>query len=271
MTYVKYSTGYRAGGFNVRSNPPIDPVYQPEKIKNWEAGFKIDAFDRRLRLNGAAFINNYDDLQTGFYVPPSADNAGGARTLNANAKFKGVEVELIAVPTSDLTLTAMLGYVDAKFKNYPTALEGGLVIPGCTPISDAGRVVAQDCVGISDFPSSPDTTADFSATYALPATSYGQWSATADYSWRSSIDWSAIATPSSPFKNAVKTGAYGLLGARIALSDIPLSDGARAQVAIFGNNLTDEKYAVQGVNVGFFAEKTFGTRRTFGVEGKVNF
>mgnify|MGYP006203279261 CR=1 FL=1 len=27
MTYVRYSTGYRAGGFNARSTPPIDPIY----------------------------------------------------------------------------------------------------------------------------------------------------------------------------------------------------------------------------------------------------
>src|SRR5262249_33100295 len=72
MTYVRFSTGYRAGGFNVRAGAAADPTYLPEKIKAYEAGFKIDAFNRRLRFNGAAFYNKYRDLQVGQFVAPSA-------------------------------------------------------------------------------------------------------------------------------------------------------------------------------------------------------
>ena len=57
LAYVKHSTGYRAGGFNVRAVPPIDPRYLPENIKATEAGFKLDVFNRSLRFNAAAFHN----------------------------------------------------------------------------------------------------------------------------------------------------------------------------------------------------------------------
>jgi len=58
-----------------------------------EAGFKIDAWNRRLRVNGAAFYNKYKDLQVGQFVAPSAGGGGGALTFNANAKYKGFELE----------------------------------------------------------------------------------------------------------------------------------------------------------------------------------
>src|SRR5690606_4846602 len=48
MVYGRYSTGYRAGGFNARSTGAVSPIYKPEKIKSWEAGIKFDGLDNRL-------------------------------------------------------------------------------------------------------------------------------------------------------------------------------------------------------------------------------
>jgi hypothetical protein len=45
----------------------------------------------------------------------------------------------------------------------------------------------------------------------------------------------------------------------------------RGQLAVFGENLTNKKYSIQGIDFGFMATKTYSEPRTFGVEGKVEF
>jgi iron complex outermembrane receptor protein len=269
MTYVRFSTGYRAGGFNVRAGATADPTYLPEKIKAYEAGFKIDAFNRRVRLNGAAFINKYKDLQVGQFVAPSAAGGGGALTFNANAKYKGFELETVVVPVDGLTLTANVGILDPEYTQYPVAAgAGGVLSPGCSALS--GTTAFQNCAAVADVPASPHQTADFSAVYTFPAQSYGELSLAVDYSYRGKIEWGAYAG-TSPFKAAVAAKSYGLLGARVALSEIPLGNDARAELAAFGRNLTNEKYVTQGIDFVLFGTKNFGDRRTFGIEGKVEF
>ena len=269
MTYVRFSTGYRAGGFNVRAAATADPTYLPEKIKAYEAGFKLDAWNRRLRLNGAAFINKYRDLQVGQFVAPTAGGGGGALTFNANAKYKGLELETVVVPVDGLTLTANVGLLKADYTQYPVAIgAGGALFAGCTALT--GTAAFQNCASVADLPGSPRKTGDFSAVYTFPSQGYGEPSVALDYSYRGKIAWAAYAG-TSPFKAAVDAKSYGLLGARVALSQIPLGDNAKGQLALFGHNLTNEKYVTQGIDFVLFGTKNFGDRRTVGVEGKVEF
>jgi iron complex outermembrane receptor protein len=272
MTYARYSTGYRAGGFNVRAAANLDPTYQPEKLKSLEAGFKADFLNHRLRVNGSAYHNKYHDLQITLFLPPNAGSAGGNTAVNANATFKGFELELQAVPVDGLTLSAAVGHVDPKFKNYPRGLEGGAVSPGCTPIVVNGLAAGQDCADIASFTQFPKTTASVSAHYVFPTVSYGEWSVFVNYYRRSTVDYSTFNLPSTPFKNVVDSRSkYGVLDARLALSDIPLAGGARGQLAIFGKNLTNETYNDGGIDWQSFATILWGMPRTWGIEGKVEF
>jgi iron complex outermembrane receptor protein len=171
-----------------------------------------------------------------------------------------------------LTLTASFGYVDPKFKKYPTALSGGLVDPGCLPIANsAGVTFLQDCAATAAFTYFPKTTANASVTYELPAASYGTWSFFLSYYYQGRTQMSAFKTASLPYKDFVVGKAYGLLNGRIALSDIPLSGAVRGQISLFGENLTNKKYNAQGIDFQSFGTITWGEPRTFGVEGKVQF
>jgi iron complex outermembrane receptor protein len=272
MTYVRYSTGYRAGGFNARSTPPIDPIYQPEKIKSLEAGFKFEGFDRRVRLNGAAYYNKYSDLQIAQFAPPDPNGAGGTQAINANARYKGFELELFVVPVDRLTVSASVGYVDPEYKAYPRALEGGVVSTGCAPIrNSANAITGQDCAAIASFTQFAKTTADFSIAYEFPETGLGTPSIRADYSYRGRTQWGTFNLPSSPFQRSIVSKEYGLLGVRASLSDIPLSGDARASLSFFGKNLTDERFNAQGIDFGYMATVNYSEGRTVGIEGKVEF
>jgi iron complex outermembrane receptor protein len=273
MTYAKFSTGYRSGGFTSRAVAGANPVFAPEKIKSWEAGFKAEGFDRRVRLNGAVFYNKYKDLQVAQFQPPGATSSGGNTTVNADAKYKGFELEAQAVPVDGLTLSGSIGYVKPTYQHYPRALEAGIGVPaGCTPITNgAGVATGADCADIAHFLYFPRTTATVGASYTFPKMSYGELTIRADYAYRSKILSGTFDLPSTPFFNDVTQKGYGLLSARATLAEIPLADNVRGSLAVYGENLTNEKYSIQGIDFGFMATKTFGERRTFGVEARAEF
>ena len=63
MTYAQFSTGYKGGGINPRPYVAEQALpFAPETLNAYELGFKSDAFDRKLRLNGAVFLNKYRDM-----------------------------------------------------------------------------------------------------------------------------------------------------------------------------------------------------------------
>jgi iron complex outermembrane receptor protein len=110
--YASYSRGFKSGGFTQRVFPPLAtvPDFGPEYVTSYEAGIKSELFDRRLRLNGAVYLTNYDDLQISILsgAAPTTRNAGKAR-------IKGFELELEGAPASWLRITAGVGYTDAYY------------------------------------------------------------------------------------------------------------------------------------------------------------
>jgi iron complex outermembrane receptor protein len=272
MTYGRFSSGYRSGGFNVRAGATTNPLYLPEKMKSWEAGFKLQALDNRVRLNGAAFYNKYRDLQVAQFAPPSTTGTGGSSALNANAKYKGFELEGQAIPIQGLTLTAAVGYLDAKYSSFPVALDtGNILTPGCTAITSGASVVGMDCASIASVTNVPKWTVSAGVGYEFEPTSYGTWSARLDYAYKSSIQWGTLQLIRTPNKNAIESKSYGVLNGRISLAEIPLSGSARGRISAFGENLTNKKYVVQGIDFGFAGTVVFSQRRTVGVEGAVEF
>ena len=271
MTYARFGSGYRSGGFNVRAGATTNPIYLPEKMKSWEAGFKLQALENRVRLNGAAFYNTYNDLQVAQFAPPSNTGSGGSSALNANAKYKGFELEGQAAPIEGLTLTAAVGYLDAYFTSFPVALDtGNLLTPGCTPITSGGAA-GMDCAKIASVVDVPKWTVSAGIGYEFPMTSYGQWQIRGDYAYKSSMQWGALQLIRTPFKTAIAGKPYGVFSGRISLADIPLNGSAKGRLSLYGENLTNRKYTAQGIDFQFAGAKVFSQRRTIGLEGAVDF
>lgn len=119
MGYVTYSRGGRAGGPNpVAALPLTAPTtVKAEELDNYEVGLKSSFFDQRLLANIAAFVmvnRNYITQVT------SLVGATPVRYL-ANAKraiSRGVELDLRAKPTEELTTYASFSYDDAYFDSF---------------------------------------------------------------------------------------------------------------------------------------------------------
>lgn len=131
--YASISRGFRSGGWNFTSpvNPatPYSTAFDPEYATSYEVGLKSEFFDRRMRTNLAAYLANYTDLQARTIDPVfhllGVHNAGGART-------KGLELETIGKPTSDLTIAASVAWERALYTRFSYLSAG-------TPVNYAGN------------------------------------------------------------------------------------------------------------------------------------
>lgn len=156
MVYASAATGFRSDGAQPR---PFTPGQQripvpAEELTSYEIGLKTDLFDRRLRVNLAAFVDDYDpriftsfgtqcaaasSLDPGFaYHGISATNPCPVGTAlagstgipwivydSAPGKDKGVELEVSASPVSNLQLNATVAWFDFKSGVDPIAPTGG--------------------------------------------------------------------------------------------------------------------------------------------------
>lgn len=134
MTYAQLSTGFKGGGINPRPSAP-DQVqsFGPEKLTTYEAGFKADLFSRMLRLNGAVFLNKYNDMQLVRYQCPESVVLSCSVPSNAgDAEVFGWELEAQLHPADGLSFDASVGYLDFDYKtitNPATLVTKDMIAP----------------------------------------------------------------------------------------------------------------------------------------------
>lgn len=166
LAYAQVSTGYRSGGVNPRpffapgtvlpvANGQIDPVngtpidvgqlasFAPETITSYEIGLKTDLLDRRLRLNLAAFTNDYKDIIVNLLACPIAPcfqpNNGGT------ARVRGLEAEITAYPVDGLSLDFSGSYLDFQYRSVaPGSFIGLDMVTPFTPEWKAGGGIQYD-------------------------------------------------------------------------------------------------------------------------------
>jgi len=117
MAYAQVSTGYKGGGVNPQPFVPdqVKP-FDPETMTTYEAGFKTDLLDRRLRFNAAAFRSYYKGIQrVAYFCPDSASTACGQTKNVADARYTGLELEAFLEPIEGFTIDASLAYLDAEY------------------------------------------------------------------------------------------------------------------------------------------------------------
>lgn len=143
MTYVQYSTGFKGGGINPRPFFPsqVQP-FGPESIDAYEIGIKSDFFDRRMRVNVAAFFNEYQDIQLVLQtcpqfnppdVPPTVV-LPCAMTANAgDGEVKGIELEATLRPIDGLLLEGSLSHTDFEYTSIAPAALGGVLLTDVAP------------------------------------------------------------------------------------------------------------------------------------------
>ena len=247
--YARVARGYRSGGYSVRTS---QEPFLPETLWSYEVGVKSELFDNRLRLNAAAFLNNYDDQQISQPVL-NANGTFGQVVVNAGkTRYQGFEIEAVAVPMAGLTLSGNVGYIDIDILKF--AAFGG-------DISDIAKPQ-----------NAPSVTANTSAEYAFNLANVGRLTVRGDWNYRSKIYFFATPVGLSFFDETI-SGARSLFDAQLRLDDVKLTDGANLSVSAFVKNLTNMKHTTRAIDFGAlgYAGVWYGDPRTYGLEMTVRF
>jgi len=136
MIYATYSTGYRPGGINRR--PGVLP-FQADTLDNYEIGWKLSLLNRALTFNGAAFIEDWKNMQFG--LSPIGES-GITNIYNAgNARVHGVESNFDWRIGHHFDVSGSGTYIDAKLTTnfcQVDATGNSTCVAGEAPAAPAG-------------------------------------------------------------------------------------------------------------------------------------
>ena len=260
--YVKYSSGYKSGGFNLdfinanelAANSGLE--FGKETVDAYEVGLKNDFMDGRFTLNLAAFYSAYDNYQVNQFVDLGGGRTSIRITNAAKVITQGLEAEFNLQATDNLSLQGSAGYLDATFDSFPGGGTAGADVSG------------------NDLVNAPKWTASLAGVYTRELPSLGAKLMTRlDMTYSDGVYTTAdnIKTLTLPSTEVVPFGHVDgatLLNGRIGL----MGDGGRYEAYLWGRNLTDEDTLIDDFR------DFFGTivnhpniGRTYGVELVVNF
>ena len=264
MVYAKTSRGFKAGG--VDTFPPTNGPYstfRPEVSTDYEAGFKADLFDRKVRLNATYYHTDYKDIQrTITVVVNAATNTLGTVTRNAaNAKIDGVEFEAQVAPIEGLVLSASGAYTDARFIKYD------LYRPGVGFPNDLQDISSQPFQTVAKW------TYNLGANYSFDL---GEHKINAGLFWSHRSSANLYPLDQFPSKNTgvpditpaefTTQPAYGVLNGSLSV-EVP---SAHATITVWGKNILNKRYAqtISGlVNNGLgLSFANYGPPATVGVD-----
>lgn len=185
LAFVKYTRGYKSGGFNAGAFAPDRTGYtDPEFINSYELGLK-QTFFRRLTANLSVFHYDYQDAQYPSTVRDPVSNINESRFFNLDeAVSQGVELEALWAVTDALQLNLSYSFLDTEIKDPRCFIDGddtGASAPDAracgTPVP--GQQIGQRIDG-GRLPSSPKNKIAFNANYTwqMPAgalTLSGTW------------------------------------------------------------------------------------------------
>lgn len=235
LIYGSVSRGQKSGGFFTGitlANAQLEP-YASEELTAYEVGVKWQG--STLRAEAAAFYYDYSDLQTFVRVDLGPISVQALRNV-PEAEVLGLEGSLSWEPIDGLTLQAGAGWLETELGAFETTagpIPAGNEIPNAPGLSFNARAIYEWSV----------------ANNLLARAQIG-----ADYS--DGVFKDAINDP------IIRADEYWLFDGRIALG----SESGDWEVALWGANLTDEQYVVQGLNSGLGAgNRTYNAPRTYGV------
>jgi iron complex outermembrane receptor protein len=153
--YVRYAEGWKSGGFNSEGQTAEEFLngYKDEEVASYEVGLKSLLLDGRLKLNAAAFYNEFDDYQISVF------EGAAAASLVVNIpeyETSGFELEAVALVTENLQFNLAYGYLDTEYKDFPKDFD-------FFSKNEAGT------------PYSPENSLTLGMDWTIARTGYGNW------------------------------------------------------------------------------------------------
>ena len=219
LWYGSYSKGFRAGGLSPLSSDPSQPPlvgYLPEYSNNFETGIKNNWLNNKLILNFALFYTKVTDAQVPSLILPDAI------TITKNTgqlSSKGLEAELMFIPTKGVLLQYAFGTTSASYDKLEIASQGASVnLAGKRPIF------------------TPSSTSLLAAQYSFPVSSELQIMLRGE--------WKYIGTTYFDLANNIQQSPYHLLNAKLGI------EYKKTALSFWAKNLAGAKYISYGYDFG---------------------
>ncbi|TQV84003.1 TonB-dependent receptor [Exilibacterium tricleocarpae] len=234
LWYGSITSGMKSGGFQGAPGTlaSASRTIEPESAWDYEAGFKSQWLQDRLRLNVAAFYTDYRDLQVVQFR--TIDNFGLFETDNAaSASLRGLEAEFVMSPSTGLTVSGSYAFLRATYDNYN---------------DPEGR----DFTG-NHLRQAPKHSAHLALQYRRPVFK-GELHTDLAYRYQSQ-------SFREPSNSGTRLPAFRLVDGSITYS----TPDRRWQASLWGKNLLDEEYISHLYVLGGNDYALYGTPRTYGV------
>ncbi len=119
MAYARYAQGFKGGGWNAFFGTVTSPEFldnfhsfDEERALSWEMGFKTNLPGKGLRLQGAVFTTDYQDMQFIYRLGPVPF------LLNAGkATISGAEIEGTWTPAPSWRIQGSAGYLKDRIRS----------------------------------------------------------------------------------------------------------------------------------------------------------
>jgi iron complex outermembrane receptor protein len=231
--YIKTGTGFRSGGSS-RNGSDFNTSFDTEELVSYELGWKMEFADR-IRLNGALFYMEIDDIILD-YLPDPVNAPSNVEGINSGeAEISGLEVDLQVAITENFLVGLGYTYLDYELNDT--------IFPDGTDHTDTTELVW-----------APEHALALTADYTVPM-DCGELRFHMDYSWQD--DQFALAN--TEFGEVI-VGDYGLLNGRISMAEVEMAGGTW-QFAVWGKNLSDEdshNYLIGATANTFLQPRTYG-------------
>jgi iron complex outermembrane recepter protein len=245
MAYASWNRGFKSGGFNGQA--PTQPAYQPEYLDAYEVGLKSKLLDNRVRLNLAAFLYDYRDIQVNTYI-----GSLGVIYNGAKARTWGLDADLEVAATDNLTISGGVTALHDRFTNFPAAAVA-------TPVGNGLVTIAPGSATGNRLPYAPDVTFSLGALYKV------------DVGGDKTLEISASNLHSTGFytqpDNYYRQRPYDMLNASLTLR----TNDRKFSAKLWVNNLFNEDVLTIASASSGFQFSSFQAPRTFGITFGSNF
>ena len=236
--YASYSTGWKAGGFNISiGSSSSNNSFNDESSESIELGLKTRLADGRFTANVALFDMTIDDFQ--------ANTFNGANFDLANAGKKsitGFELDAVLTPTDNFVITVAATYLDDKFDSFEGAscINSALLptpvppeLATCDP-TDPVFTSSRSLSGKDDL-LTPEWAASSTATWIIPMGNLEGF-------LRAELRYVGDFNPGGDQDPTKAVDAFTVINASLGVGN----PDKGWDLTLWGKNVTDEEYA-QGI------------------------
>ena len=238
QSYLRYSTGYQGAALAVGSQ--TFKYTADSKVESFELGVKSELLAHTLRMNVAAFYENWKDPQEEIQtVSSSAEEAFNGPTIH----ISGLEFDSAYSPIAGLTFDGSVTYLHGRQGHVDDPFPPPAGFP---PVS-----------AVFQLPALPAWAASIGVSDDIVRTDYGVL--------RVNVQTNGTASYYSVPNTTTPVSSYWLTDGKLSMADISVGDGGKMELSMWAKNIFNRSYYAFAYQIpGPNTDAAYGAPRMWG-------